>query len=59
MLGVRRGGVSEASFALKKRKLVDYNRGKMTILDRKRLSAASCECYRIIKRIYESAYADG
>ena len=59
MLGVRRVGVSEASFALKKRKLVDYNRGRMTILDRRRLSAASCQCYRIIKQIYESAYVDG
>jgi endonuclease YncB( thermonuclease family) len=27
--------------------------------DRKRLSAASCECYKIIKRMNDNAYSDG
>lgn len=59
MLGVRRVSVSEAASALQKRKLIKYSRGKITIFDRKRLSAASCQCYQIIKRIYDSAYTDG
>jgi len=55
MLGVRRVGVTNAASALRKRKLIKYGRGEITILDRKRLSAACCECYQIIRRIYHSA----
>lgn len=55
MLGVWRVGVTNAAGDLQKRKLIKYGWGKITILDRKRLSAASCKCYRIIKRIYTTA----
>jgi CRP-like cAMP-binding protein len=55
MLGVRRAGITLAASALQKRGLITYRRGKITILDRRRLTAAACECYRIIKRIYDSA----
>jgi CRP-like cAMP-binding protein len=55
MLGVRRAGITLAASALQKRGLIKYRRGEITLLDRKRLTAASCECYRIIKRIYEGA----
>jgi CRP-like cAMP-binding protein len=59
MLGVRRVGVTNAASVLEKRTLIKCGRGKIKILDRKRLGAASCECYQIIKHIYDSAYADG
>ena len=55
MLGVRRPGVTRAAGALEKRKLIQCGRGKIAILDRKRLSASSCACYRIIKRLYKRA----
>lgn len=55
MLGVRRPGITHAAGALEKQKLIQCGRGKIAILDRKRLSASSCACYRIIKRMYRKA----
>jgi len=52
MLGVRRASVSEVAATLQKAGLIRYQRGKMTICDRKGLEAGSCECYEVFKRQY-------
>lgn len=45
MLGVRRTGVSIVAHLLKKAGLIEYKRGRVTILDRAGLMDAACECY--------------
>ena len=52
MLGVRRVGVTTAAGALQSRKLIRYKRGNVTVLDRGRLEAAACTCYRSDLEIY-------
>jgi CRP-like cAMP-binding protein len=49
MLGVRRPTVSAVAGALQTAGLITYHRGTLTVLDRKGLEAASCECYRVVR----------
>jgi len=57
MLGVRRVGVTKAAQTLQKRKLIHYSRGDITVLDRKGLEAAACQCYEVIKDMHDGAQA--
>jgi DNA-binding transcriptional regulator YhcF (GntR family) len=54
MLGVRRATVNVATGMLKKAGFVRYVRGKMTIIDRRGLESASCDCYQAIIRVYDA-----
>jgi Mn-dependent DtxR family transcriptional regulator len=53
MLGVQRGGVSEAAGKLQAEGLIRYNRGRISVIDRPRLEARVCECYGAVKKEYD------
>jgi CRP-like cAMP-binding protein len=49
MLGVRRASVSVTQGVLQSAGLIRYSRGRITIVDRRRLEEAACDCYPIIR----------
>jgi CRP-like cAMP-binding protein len=55
MLGVQRNSVSLAAHALQEAGLIEYYRGKVTILDRDGLRELACECYEVVHRYIEEA----
>jgi CRP-like cAMP-binding protein len=55
MLGVRRVGVSEAAAALQRKRLIEYTRGSIRIVDQRGLEAAACSCYAIVSTLSRSA----
>ena len=50
MLGVRRSGISEAAKKLQEMGYIEYRRGRIVVLNRKKLEAHACECYGIVRR---------
>jgi len=53
MLGVRREGVTEAAGHLQAAGLIQYSRGKITVLDRPGLEQRVCECYAVVKKEFD------
>jgi DNA-directed RNA polymerase subunit N (RpoN/RPB10) len=53
MLGVRRTSVTEVAGELRHRKLINYGRGRVTILDRPGLERHACECYAVSKKEFD------
>jgi len=50
MLGVRRPSVTVAAGLLQKEGLIQYQRGRIRVVDRARLEATSCECYETVRQ---------
>jgi CRP-like cAMP-binding protein len=56
VIGVRREGVSVAAGKLQKAEIIRYQRGRIEIVDRIRLEALACQCYRQIRDEYSRLF---
>ncbi len=59
-LGVRREGITEAARKLHNAGLINYRRGRITVIDRVGVEAYCCECYSVVRGEYDrlpGAYA--
>jgi len=50
MLGCRRASVTIAAGVLQKKGMIAYSRGSVSILNRQKLEAAACNCYKVIEQ---------
>jgi CRP-like cAMP-binding protein len=57
MLAVRRPGVTVAARSLQATGAINYERGRIIVLDRERLEEASCECYAVVREHYRRVLA--
>jgi CRP-like cAMP-binding protein len=53
MLGVTRASVNEVAQQLQHAGAIDYTRGRITILDRGKLEACTCDCYSVILQEFD------
>jgi CRP-like cAMP-binding protein len=53
MLGVRRQSVSAVAKTLRTAGFIRYVHGRVTVLDRKGLEAAACDCYPVIRTLFD------
>ena len=52
MVGARRPTVTAATISLQAAGVIRYRYGRVTVLDRKRLSRASCQCHTILRAYF-------
>jgi CRP-like cAMP-binding protein len=57
MLGVRRATVTITAGEFRRENLISYRKGRVRILDRKGLEAASCACYDAVRQEFDSMEA--
>jgi CRP-like cAMP-binding protein len=53
MVGASRQKVTVVAGELQSAGTITYQRGRMRVLDRPALEAASCECYRVLRKAYD------
>lgn len=59
MLGVKRNAVSIVARDLQAMGIIEYKRGRVTVLDRERLKDVSCECYQLVRAEISKLFSDG
>ena len=52
-LGVRREGITEAARKLHNTGLINYRRGRITVIDRAGVEDYCCECYSVVRGEYD------
>lgn len=58
-LGVRRAGVTQAARSLLDSGAVNYNHGRVRVLNRRALESLACECYRVCAEEFYGGKAGG
>jgi CRP-like cAMP-binding protein len=53
MLGVRRPSVTLVAGILQQAGFIRFRRGRITITDRRGLESASCDCYRVLREVFD------
>jgi CRP-like cAMP-binding protein len=56
MMGVRRASVSEVAAGLQAKGFIQYERGRLTLLDRAGLERAACACFRVIRTEWDRLF---
>jgi CRP-like cAMP-binding protein len=56
MLGARRTTVALSAGALQRAGMIEYCRGRVTIVSREALENAACDCYQIARRLHLALY---
>lgn len=59
MLGSRRATVTLSAGVLQAAGLIRYHRGRVIIVDRAGLEEVACECYGVIREVFDRAALDG
>lgn len=59
MLGVRRTTVTMVASALQDAGLIRYQRGRIEIMERKKLEDRACECYHVVSREIDQYFPSG
>ena len=58
MLGAQRTTVTMVAGAMQRSGYIEYRRGQIRIIDHKKLEAAACDCYKVVKRLYDGLYKE-
>lgn len=56
MLGTQRTTVVMVAGAFQRSGLISYSRGKVTIHSRENLESAACDCYKVVRELYDNLY---